>query len=128
RPLFFRGTKRARRRRSAQISPGQHPLRIEMCTIGTRSRAKSAGSARHPCFEARHAGPENFTSQERMNTMTNDRTQSTQATHANDFPTESFDAPAAAVARLSAIYEANTAFLRDAFARYRRQETFTHRV
>ena len=60
--------------------------------------------------------------------MTNDRTQSTQATPANDFPTESFDDPVAAVTRLSAIYEANTAFLRDAFARYRRNEHFTHRV
>jgi len=60
--------------------------------------------------------------------MTNDRTQSTQATPANDFPTESFDDPVAAVTRLSAIYEANTSFLRDAFARYRRNENFTHRV
>jgi AMP nucleosidase len=60
--------------------------------------------------------------------MTNDRTQSTQHTPASDFPTESFDDPVAAVSRVSAIYEANTAFLRDAFARYRRNEQFTHRV
>jgi AMP nucleosidase len=67
-------------------------------------------------------------SQERMKTMTNDRTQATHSTPANYFPTESFDDPVAAVARVSAIYEANTSFLRDAFARYRKHETFSHRV
>jgi len=39
---------------------------------------------------------------------------------AESFPTASFDDPAAAVSRLSAIYEASTGALRDAFARYRR--------
>src|SRR5471030_2679447 len=56
--------------------------------------------------------------------MTNDRTQASHSTPANNFPTESFDDPVAAVARVSAIYEANTSFLRDAFARYRRNEPF----
>ena len=43
-------------------------------------------------------------------------------------PTEAFTDPADAVARLCAIYEANTAFLRDAFARYRRNERFEQRI
>ncbi|AOK31411.1 AMP nucleosidase [Burkholderia singularis] len=43
-------------------------------------------------------------------------------------PVEVFDDPVAAVARLSALYETNTAFLRDAFARYRRNDTFDTRV
>ncbi|MDB5834607.1 MAG: nucleosidase, partial [Caballeronia sp.] len=60
--------------------------------------------------------------------MTNDRTQASHSTPANNFPTESFDDPVAAVARVSAIYEANTSFLRDAFARYRKNEPFSHRV
>jgi AMP nucleosidase len=63
-----------------------------------------------------------------MNIMTNDRTQASHSTPANDFPTESFEDPVAAVARVAAIYEANTAFLRDAFARYRKNETFSHHV
>jgi AMP nucleosidase len=67
-------------------------------------------------------------SQERMKNMTNDRTQASHSTPANNFPTESFDDPVAAVARVSAIYEANTSFLRDAFARYRKNEPFSHRV
>jgi AMP nucleosidase len=67
-------------------------------------------------------------SQERMKNMTNDRTQATHSTPASNFPTESFDDPVAAVARVSAIYEANTGFLRDAFARYRKDEPFSHRV
>ncbi|MFX1737758.1 AMP nucleosidase [Paraburkholderia sp. A1RI_3L] len=49
-------------------------------------------------------------------------------TPANDYPTEAFEDATEAVARLSAIYEANTAFLRDAFARYRRNEPFERRV
>ncbi len=60
--------------------------------------------------------------------MTNDRTQASHSTPANDFPTEAFTDPAAAVARVSAIYEANTSFLRDAFARYRKNDAFSHRV
>jgi AMP nucleosidase len=44
------------------------------------------------------------------------------------FPTESFDDPVAAVERLSAIYEVNSASLRDAFARYRRGETLDGHV
>lgn len=44
------------------------------------------------------------------------------------FPTEKYHDPAAAVARLSAIYEANAAALRDAFARYQRGENFASRV
>ncbi|GAB7535806.1 AMP nucleosidase [Burkholderia sp. 22PA0099] len=43
-------------------------------------------------------------------------------------PVESFDDPVAAVARLSSIYETHTAFLRDAFARYRRNEPIGGRV
>jgi AMP nucleosidase len=46
----------------------------------------------------------------------------------SDIPTQSFTDAADAVARLSAVYEANTAFLRDAFARYRRNEPFAERV
>ena len=45
-----------------------------------------------------------------------------------NFPTESFDDPAAAVERLSKIYETNSASLREAFARYRRGEIFDGRV
>ncbi len=45
-----------------------------------------------------------------------------------DSSVEVFDDPAAAVARLSAIYEANVAFLRDAFARYRHRVSFNQRV
>lgn len=41
---------------------------------------------------------------------------------------EAFDDPIAAVARLSEIYETNTAFLRDAFARYRGNEAFDEHV
>ncbi|MDP1166045.1 hypothetical protein, partial [Klebsiella pneumoniae] len=41
---------------------------------------------------------------------------------------EAFDDPIAAVARLSAIYDTNTGFLRDAFARYRRHESITEHV
>ncbi|MCA3810400.1 MAG: AMP nucleosidase, partial [Burkholderia sp.] len=41
---------------------------------------------------------------------------------------EAFDDPIAAVARLSAIYDTNTGFLRDAFARYRRHEPITEHV
>lgn len=41
---------------------------------------------------------------------------------------EAFDDPVAAVARLSAIYDTNTGFLRDAFARYRRHEAITEHV
>jgi AMP nucleosidase len=44
------------------------------------------------------------------------------------FPTEAFDDSATAVERLSAIYETNSASLRDAFERYRRGETFDGRV
>jgi AMP nucleosidase len=60
-----------------------------------------------------------------MNNETNQR-----AVHvpANAFPTEAFDDATDAVTRLSAIYEANTSFLRDAFARYRRNEPFDRRV
>ena len=60
--------------------------------------------------------------------MKNDLTQHARATRSPDFPTESFSDAADAVAQLSAIYEANTAFLRDAFSRYRRNEPFTERV
>jgi AMP nucleosidase len=60
--------------------------------------------------------------------MNNDINQRTVQTPANSFPTEGFDDAAEAVTRLSAIYEANTSFLRDAFARYRRNERFEHRV
>ncbi len=68
-------------------------------------------------------------SQERAMNMTNDTgLKHAVQTPANNFPTESFDDAVAAVTRLSAIYEANTSFLRDAFARYRRNERFTHRV
>lgn len=41
---------------------------------------------------------------------------------------EAFDDPIAAVERLSEIYETNAAFLRDAFARYRRDNSFDERV
>src|SRR5277367_4568868 len=60
--------------------------------------------------------------------MKNDMTQRARALCPSDFPTEDFIDPADAVARLSAIYEANTSFLRDAFARYRRNEPFERRV
>jgi AMP nucleosidase len=60
--------------------------------------------------------------------MNNDTNQRAVQTPANSFPTESFDDAAEAVTRLSAIYEANTSFLRDAFARYRRNELFERRV
>src|ERR1700684_3367284 len=60
--------------------------------------------------------------------MKDDMTQHVRALCPSDFPTEDFVDPANAVARLSAIYEANTAFLRDAFARYRRNEPFFDRV
>jgi AMP nucleosidase len=61
----------------------------------------------------------------KMNNNTNQRAVQTPA---NDFPTEAFDDATDAVTHLSAIYEANTSFLRDAFARYRRNEPFDHRV
>jgi AMP nucleosidase len=60
--------------------------------------------------------------------MNNDTNQRAVQTPANSFPTESFDDATEAVTRLSAIYEANTSFLRDAFARYRRNELFERRV
>nr|WP_258002360.1 AMP nucleosidase [Burkholderia sp. WAC0059] len=49
-------------------------------------------------------------------------------TPAHDLPAESFAHADDAVARLSALYEASTSFLRDAFARYRRGESFERRV
>ena len=51
--------------------------------------------------------------------MKNDMTQHARALLPSDFQTENFAHPADAVVRLSAIYESNTAFLRDAFARSR---------
>ena len=60
--------------------------------------------------------------------MKNDLTQHTRAMHPADFPTEAFADAADAVTRLSEIYESNAAFLRDAFARYRRNEPFGERV
>ncbi|BCF92088.1 MULTISPECIES: AMP nucleosidase [Paraburkholderia] len=60
-----------------------------------------------------------------MNYETNQRAVHTPA---NAYPTEAFGDAADAVTRLSAIYEANTSFLRDAFARYRRNEPFDRRV
>ncbi len=44
------------------------------------------------------------------------------------FETELIADPAQAVARATAIYETNTAALRDAFARYRRGEQFDSHV
>src|SRR5580698_10088655 len=61
----------------------------------------------------------------KMNNNTNQRVVQTPA---NEFPTGAFDDAADAVTHLSAIYEANTSFLRDAFARYRRNEPFERRV
>src|ERR1700761_7960629 len=66
--------------------------------------------------------------QSRRTTMNNNTNQRAVQTPANDFPTEAFDDAANAVTHLSAIYEANTSFLRDAFARYRRNEPFDRRV
>ncbi|MFP3246831.1 MAG: AMP nucleosidase, partial [Paraburkholderia sp.] len=60
--------------------------------------------------------------------MNNNTNQRAVQTPANDFPTEAFEDAADAVTHLSAIYEANTSFLRDAFARYRRNEPFERRV
>ncbi|WP_153075674.1 AMP nucleosidase [Paraburkholderia bonniea] len=52
----------------------------------------------------------------------------TAQTPPNPFPTEAFADAADAVARLAEIYHTNTAFLRDAFARYRLGEPFERRV
>ena len=60
--------------------------------------------------------------------MNNNTNQRAVQTPANDFPTKAFDDAADAVTHLSAIYEANASFLRDAFARYRRNEPFERRV
>src|SRR5579863_2343419 len=60
--------------------------------------------------------------------MKNDLTHNGRAGLPTDFPTEAFTDPADAVARLSVIYESNTAYLRDAFARYRRNEAFDRHV
>jgi AMP nucleosidase len=60
--------------------------------------------------------------------MKNDLTPHARAMHPTDFPTEALSDAADAVTRLSEIYEANAAFLRDAFARYRRNEPFHERV
>ncbi|MCP3716114.1 AMP nucleosidase [Paraburkholderia sp. CNPSo 3281] len=60
--------------------------------------------------------------------MNNDSYPRPLMTPAHDFPDEFFEDAADAVARLSSIYEANTSFLRDAFARYRRGEALERRV
>jgi AMP nucleosidase len=64
----------------------------------------------------------------RRTKMNNNTNQRAVQTPANEFPTGAFDDAADAVTHLSAIYEANTSFLRDAFARYRRNEPFERRV
>ncbi|WP_153099935.1 AMP nucleosidase [Paraburkholderia hayleyella] len=60
--------------------------------------------------------------------MKNPTSQRTAQTPPNPFPTEAFADAADAVARLAEIYDTNTAFLRDAFERYRLNEPFERRV
>jgi AMP nucleosidase len=60
--------------------------------------------------------------------MTNDHAPRLTMTPATAFPEESFNDATDAVTQLAAIYDANTSFLRDAFARYRRGESFDRRV
>src|ERR1700738_2191512 len=66
--------------------------------------------------------------QERRTKMKNDLTRTARAAVPGDYPTEAFADATDAVTRLSAIFEANTSFLRDASARYRRNEVFGARV
>ncbi|WP_322012645.1 AMP nucleosidase [Paraburkholderia sp. J12] len=60
--------------------------------------------------------------------MNNDTSLRPLMTSAHEFPTGSFDDAGDAVAQLSTLYDANTSFLRDAFARYRRGEVFDRHV